>query len=115
MTNFNANLVSLSLHKRLWKHPFENDFYWFTNGNFNFFLDVSEEYMLANIIRKDTLQHILYKIYDKVVESKTVPFITIDSVNYEIVFLAVGTSDDKLVLKTSENEELVFVSYPFGK
>lgn len=57
----------------------------------------------------------MYKIYDKIIDNKEIPFITIGITDYEIVFLAVGTSDDKLVLKTSENEELIFLSQPFDK
>jgi hypothetical protein len=116
----NANSVSLFIHKRLWKHPIKNELYWFTNGSLDIVLKKSEDYLLANILRPKGLEYtlseiIMYKIFDKIIENKETPFITIGLTDYEIVFLAVGTTDDKLVLKTSENEELVFVSYPFGK
>ncbi len=112
---FTANFVSLFIHKCLWKHPFESEIYWFTNGNFDYILKISDEYLLANIFRPKSSEYIMYKIYDKVIDNKEIPFITIGLIDYEIVFLAVGTSDDKLILRTNENEELVFVSHPFDK
>ena len=113
---FNANIVSLFLHRKLWIHPIEKSIYMFTGGNFDFILKKSNEYLLANIFHtKDTTEAIFYKVYDKLIDNKEIPFITIGKTEYEVVELAFGTSDDKLVLKTSENVELVFEPYLLNK
>jgi hypothetical protein len=111
---FNANLVSIFIHKCFWKHPNKNEIYWFTNGNYDFLLAKSTEHLLANIYRPHETEAILYKIYDKIIDNKKIPFITIGIQEYEIVELVFGASDDKLVLKTSENVELVFLPQPLG-
>lgn len=115
MTNtFNAIYISLFISKKLWIHPIEKSVYFFTGGNYTSIADKTD-YLLANVFHNNDNEIIFYKVYDKVITDKVIPFITIGILDYEVVFLAVGTNDDKLVLKASENEELVFVSHSFDK